>query len=153
MSSIKIRSEHKGAIESNKAEYYKMLKEVDKLDNLLKKERLIDKTTDADLENENDKYNYLSGKIKKQNNNLSKANQMGNEIIGNQNLTMEELVRQRNKLNSANSGLEEVEHNLSLHDQFIGVMNNRELYSKLKMVFIIILLFIANMIVLKIKLF
>lgn len=154
MSSIKLRNEYKGAIDSNKAEYFKMNKEVDKLDLMIKKERLIDKTTDSDLgSEESDKYNYLSGKVNKQNNNLNKANQMGNEIVTTQGKTMEELIRQREKLKSANNTISEVEQTLSLHDQFVACMNNRELFAKLKLVFVIVLLGIANLIVLNIKLF
>jgi chromosome segregation ATPase len=153
MSTINIRKENKGAIDSNKAEYYKMIKEIEKLEINIKKERLLDKANDMDIETENDKYDYLGGKLKKQNNSLNKANNVGNEVINTQAKTMEELVRQRTKLTTANDGLNEVEQNLSLHDQFVGVMNDRELYTKLKLVFVIVVLSIANLIVLRIKLF
>ena len=131
-----------------------MMKDVEKIDTQLKKEKLIDKSIEAEheMENDSDKFNYLSGKINKQNNSLNKASQMGKEITSTQNKTLDELVRQRNKLQHTNNLVTEVEHTLSLHDQLVGVMGNRELYNKLKLVGIVVLLFIADVIVLSIKL-
>ena len=146
----KIRHEYIGAIRSNKTEYDKMIKEIDKIHNQLKKERLLDNTVEP--ENEGDKYNYLNKKMLKQNNNLVRAQQMGNEITETQDKTLEELVRQKNKLKGANEMMGEVEQSLSLHDQLLGVMSNRELFNKLKLVSIVILLLFADLLVLYIKL-
>ncbi len=150
MSSISIRNEHKGAIESSKSEYFKMFKEIEKLENYIKKERLIEKGM-VDEPDESENYNFLNNKIKNQNVNLKVANKEGSEVIDNQTNTMIELQRQRGKLENVNEDLGQVESSLSLHDQFVGVMKNRELCRKLKLVVIILLLFMANVIVLYLK--
>jgi hypothetical protein len=127
-----------------------MVKEIDKIHNQLKKEKLLDYQVEP--ENEGDKYNYLSNKLNKQNNNLAKAQQMGLDITNTQDKTLEELVRQKNKLKGANDMMGEVEQKLSLHDQILGVMSNRELFNKLKLCLIAILLLFADLLVLYIKL-
>jgi hypothetical protein len=127
-----------------------MVKEIDKIHNQLKKEKLID--YQVEHENEGDKYNYLSNKLNKQNNNLAKAQKMGVEITNTQDKTLEELVRQKNKLKGANDMMGEVEQKLSLHDQILGVMSNRELFNKLKLCLIAVLLLFADLLVLYIKL-
>jgi hypothetical protein len=127
-----------------------MVKEIDKIHNQLKKEKLLDYQVEP--ENEGDKYNYLSNKLNKQNNNLAKAQQMGLDITSTQDKTLEELVRQKNKLKAANDMMGEVEQKLSLHDQILGVMSNRELFNKLKLCLIAVLLLFADLLVLYIKL-
>lgn len=98
-----------------------------------------------------DKYKLLNNKLDKQNNDLVKAKNIHHNIIDTQTKTAEALVDQRKRLENTKAKLEEVEQTLSIQDQIFGVMNNRELYSKAKLVFIIILLFFANLIVLYIK--
>jgi hypothetical protein len=130
-----------------------MTKDIDKIDLQLKKDRLIEKNleTHSDGDRNDDKYDYLGNKITKQNKNLKKAEKMGKEIENTQNLTYEELRRQRERLQHTNGVVTEVEETLSLHDQLFGVMNNRELYNKLKLVVVIALLFLADILVLWIK--
>ncbi len=128
-----------------------MIKDIEKIDLQLKKERLIDKSTD-DHEDSGEKFNYLHGKINKQNNQLNNAVKMGKEITKNQDLTYIELKNQRDKLQKANNMMTEVEQTLSLHDQLVGVVNNRDLFNKLKLVLIVALLFLADVLVLYIKL-
>jgi hypothetical protein len=128
-----------------------MIKDIEKIDLQLKKERLIDKSTD-DQEDSGEKFNYLHGKINKQNIQLNNAVKMGKEITTNQDLTYIELKNQRDKLQKANNMMTEVEQTLSLHDQLVGVINNRDLFNKLKLVVIVALLFIADVLVLYIKL-
>ncbi len=129
-----------------------MIKEIDKIHNQIKKERLIDKSIEVDHENEGDKYNYLNNKLNRQNKNLAKAQQMGVDINTTQDKTLMELQRQKDKLRNANDMMGEVEQTLSLHDQIVGVMSNRELFNKLKLVAIVLMLFIADLLVLYIKL-
>jgi hypothetical protein len=150
--SEKLRKEHIGAIKNNKFEYEKMLKEVEKLELDLKKEKLLDKSIQPDNDDENEKLGKFSKKIDKQNKQLGKAARIGKEITTNQDMTLVELKRQRDKLEKTNNIVNEVENTLSLHDQLVGVMNNRELFNKLKLVGIVVLLFIADILVLYIKL-
>jgi hypothetical protein len=153
MSSIKIRNEYKGAIDSNKSEFIKSLREIEKLDQQIKKEKLIDKTTDPDFENESLKYQYLNKRLQSQNTNLTHASTTANDITTSQTRTLEELYRQKKKLISTNETVTEIEKTLSLHDQIFQVMNNRELFNKFKLVLIAALLFLANFIVIYIKFF
>jgi len=128
-----------------------MLKEIEKIETQLKKERLIDKSTEDHEDSGNEKYNYLNSKINKQNNQLNNALRTGKEITTNQNLTILELQNQKQKLINANKMMGEVEQTLSLHDQLVGVINNRELFNKLKLVAIIAMLFIADCLIIYVK--
>lgn len=128
-----------------------MLKEIEKIETQLKKERLIDKSTEDNEDSGNEKYNYLNSKINKQNNQLNNALRTGKEITTNQNLTILELQNQKQKLINANKTMGEVEQTLSLHDQLVGVINNRELFNKLKLVAIIAMLFIADCLIIYVK--
>jgi len=150
--SEKFRKEYIGAIKNNKFEYEKMLKEIEKLELDLKKEKLIDKSTQPYDEDENEKLGKFSKRIDKQNNQLTKAARIGKEITTNQDMTLVELKRQRDKLEKTNNIVNDVENTLSLHDQLVGVMNNRELFNKLKLVGIVVLLFIADILGIYIKL-
>ena len=58
---------------------------------------------------------------------------------------------QGERLAGINTKLVEIEQNLSLNEQIVGVMANRELFYKLKLGLIVMLLFIADLIVLYIK--
>lgn len=146
-----MRKEYIGSIRSTKSDFDNITKEIDKIHNQLKKERLLDSSQDIEHDQDSDKYHYLNNKLSKQNNNLNKVTQMGKEINSTQDKTLEELLRQKQKLRSADEMLTEVEQTLSLHDQIIQVMGNRELFQKLLLVFIIILLFVANILVIYIK--
>jgi hypothetical protein len=128
-----------------------MLKEIEKIETQLKKERLIDKSTEDHEESNSEKYNYLHGKINKQNTQLGNALRTGKEITTTQNLTFIELQNQKQKLMNANKMVGEVEQTLSLHDQLVGVINNRELFNKLKLVAIIVMLFIADCLIVYVK--
>jgi hypothetical protein len=128
-----------------------MLKEIEKIETQLKKERLIDKSTEDHEDSNSEKYNYLHGKINKQNTQLGNALRTGKEITTTQNLTFIELQNQKQKLMNANKMVGEVEQTLSLHDQLVGVINNRELFNKLKLVAIVAMLFIADCLVVYVK--
>jgi hypothetical protein len=154
ISSIKIRNEYKGAIDNIKSEYLKTIKEVEKLEVVLNKERLIDTTSPPDFDMENShKYQYLSSKLDDQNKTLKNVNQTGNEIIKTQQVTLNELDKQKNQIIKIDQTVGDVEHHLSLHDQIFEVMNNRELFNKLKLVLVVVLLLFADILVLYIKLF
>jgi hypothetical protein len=154
ISSIKIRNEYKGDIDSCKSEYLKTIKELDKLEVTLNKERLIESTTNSDFDKDNaQKYKILDSKLSEQNKTLKSANKMGDDIVKTQANTLYELDRQKNQIIKIDGTLSEVEEQMSIHDQIFGVMNNRELFNKLKLFVIVALLFFADILVLYIKLF
>jgi len=154
ISSIKIRNEYKGQIDNCKSEYLKTIKEVEKLEIILNKERLIDSTTPSDFDMENShKFQFLNSKLEDQNKTLRGANKTGNEIIKTQTVVLNELDKQKNQIVKIDQTVSEVEEHLSIHDQIFQVMNNRELYNKLKLVVVIVLLLFADILVLYIKLF
>lgn len=151
-----MRREHKGTIDSLKSEYDKNVKEIKKMEEKVKEERLMEKTVDPDFENinnkNNDKRKYMANKINTTTDTLRSAIVMSSEAIRNQERTTEEIIRQNGVLRETNMKVDEVYQELSLHDQIFGVMANRELFNKMKLVFVIALLFVADLIVLYIKL-
>lgn len=126
---------------------------MEKIDTQIKKEKLFENINDPEQESKSDNLKFLSNRLDKQNNNLNKANLTGSNIIETQTRTAKELERQRGVLTNANDMITEVEKELSLHDQLVNVMNNRELFNKLKLVIVIALLFIADILILYIKFF
>lgn len=154
MSSIKIRNDFKGAVDNCKSEYLKAIKDIDKLEVIFNKERLIESTTHSDFDMENaHKYQFLNSKLDDQNKTLGDANKTGNEIIKTQTIILNELDKQKNQLDKIDQTVSEVEEHLSIHDQIFQVMNNRELFNKLKLVVVVVLLLFADILVLYIKLF
>jgi hypothetical protein len=129
-----------------------MLTDVQKLDLSLKNEKLLERSVDPNYESESHKNKFLAKKVEKTTNNLGKANNTANEIIDRDKMTAKELEQQRRRMEHVNEELGEVESKLSLLQQIFGVLENKELANKLKLLFIVILLGIANLIILYIKL-
>ena len=153
-SSIKIRNEYKGEIDNCKSEYLKTIKELDKFEVTLNKERLVESSTNNDFDKDNArKYKILDSKLSDQNTTLKNANRMGDVIVITQANTLKELDRQKNQITKIDENVSEVEEQMSIHDQIFHVMNNRELFNKLKLVLVVALLFFADILVLYIKLF
>ena len=75
----------------------------------------------------------------------------GDNIIKINQNTIGHLNNQGERLHGINKDLANIEQNLSVTDQIIGVMGNRDLFYKLKLVAMMILLFIADIIILYFK--
>ena len=143
----KVRSEFKSAVEANRLEYKKMIKEIDKFDNQIKNDSLVYKSKTIYDQREN-----IPERMINNTNNLKASATMANEIVDRDKLTAEELRRQGNQLQGIHDTMDTVEHNLTLVQQITAVMKRNDLKYKIKLYFIVILLFIADFIVLYIKL-
>lgn len=152
MVSPNVRRDNKGAVEAVRIELNKAKVELSKLDQQLKADRLMDKSAENDYENDSDKKRFIANKIERNTNNLSMANNMANSIIDTNKVTVVELQNQRQRMNNVNKELGEVESKLTLLGQVFDVMKNKELFNKLKLVLIVVLLGLANLIVLYLKL-
>ena len=64
----------------------------------------------------------------------------------------EALVDQGKKLKDANIKLDNIDQNLTLHNQLLGVVKNKALFSKLKIYFIVLMFFFGDLLMLYIKL-
>ena len=141
------RLEFNGIIENNKMEYKKILNQIEKIQNDLNNQIL---TPQLQFEIK-DKKNYIANKMINNNQNLKYSSNTANEIIDRDNLTAQELKRQKEVLINTHNKLAQVEENLTLIQQIHDIMKNNNLFYRFKLYIIIILLFIANIIILFIK--
>ena len=95
--------------------------------------------------------NELNGEIEYNTNTLKETNKTANEIIDRNNMMNEELKRQGNVLLNVHLKIGETEENLTVIQQLRQVMQNRDLFYRLKLYVMAILLFFANILVLYIK--
>ena len=147
-SSGSIRQQFKGKIESNRIEYKKLIKEIDKLD-LQIKSSLFPSNNNKLLGDQ--KYNILNEKLIGNTNNLIASSKTANEIEERDKLTAEELKRQGNVLMNVRSKIDVVESNLTLIQQINDIMNYSDLFYRFKLVLIAIGLFFAIVFVLYMK--
>ena len=141
------RLEFNGIIENNKMEYKKILKQIEKIQNELNNQ-ILTPQLQFDIK---DKRNYIANKMINNNQNLKYSSNTANEIIDRDNLTAQELKRQKEVLINTHNKIGEVEENLTLIQQIHDIMKNNNLFYRFKLYIIIILLFIANIIILFIK--
>ena len=141
------RLEFNGIIENNKMEYKKILNQIEKIQNDLNNQIL---TPQLQFEIK-DKKNYIANKMINNNQNLKYSSNTANEIIDRDNLTAQELKRQKEVLINTHNKIAQVEENLTLIQQIHDIMKNNNLFYRFKLYIIIILLFIANIIILFIK--
>ena len=143
-----IRQQFKGKIESNRIEYKKLIKEIDKLD-LQIKSSLFPSNNNKPLGDQ--KYNILNEKLIGNTNNLIASSKTANEIEERDKLTAEELKRQGNVLMNVRSKIDVVESNLTLIQQINDIMNYTDLFYRFKLILIAIGLFFAIVFVLYMK--
>jgi hypothetical protein len=142
-----IRLEFNGIIENNKMEYKKILKQIEKIQSELNNQ-ILTPQLQFDIK---DKRNYIANKMINNNQNLKYSSNTANEIIDRDKLTAQELKRQKEVLINTHNKIGEVEENLTLIQQIHDIMKNNNLFYRFKLYIIIILLFIANIIILFIK--
>ena len=142
-----IRLEFNGIIENNKMEYKKILKQIEKIQNELNNQ-ILTPQLQFDIK---EKRNYIANKMINNNQNLKYSSNTANEIIDRDKLTAQELKRQKEVLINTHNKIGEVEENLTLIQQIHDIMKNNNLFYRFKLYIIIILLFIANIIILFIK--
>ena len=142
-----IRLEFNGIIENNKMEYKKILKQIEKIQSELNNQ-ILTPQLQFDIK---DKRNYIANKMINNNQNLKYSSNTANEIIDRDKLTAIELKRQKEVLINTHNKIGEVEENLTLIQQIHDIMKNNNLFYRFKLYIIIILLFIANIIILFIK--
>ena len=95
--------------------------------------------------------NELKEQIEYNTNTLKETNKTANEIIDRNNMMNTELKRQGNVLLNVHLKMGETEENLTIIQQLRQVMQNQDLFYRLKLYGMAILLFIANILVLYIK--
>ena len=95
--------------------------------------------------------NELKEQIEYNTNTLKDTNKTANEIVDRTNMMNAELKRQGNVLLNVHLKVGETDENLSVIKQIRQVMQNRDLFYRLKLYAMAILLFFANILVLYIK--
>lgn len=93
----------------------------------------------------------VAKKIDNNTKNLRGANRTANEIVDRDKMTLVELKHQGDRLVNVSEQLHEVESELSLIQQITDVMGHNDLYYRLKLYAIVILLGFAIIIILSLK--
>ena len=137
-------------INSNKIEFNKIKEEVKTLENKIKLNLMGNNSKYKYLEEERDN-NLLKDKIENNTNKIFHTTKTANEIIDRNQMVTTELKRQGDALLDIHLKMGETEENLSLVQQLRQVMQNNDLFYRLKLYAMAILLFIANIIILFIK--
>ena len=137
-------------INSQKIEFNKTKEEVKTIDNKIKLNLIGNnsKYTYKEVERDN---NLLRDKIENNTNKIIDTTKTANEIIDRDKIITSELKKQGNQLLDIHLKMGETEENLSLVQQLRQVMQNNDLFYRLKLYGMAILLFIANIIILFVK--
>ena len=137
-------------INSHKLEFNKIKAEIKTLENKIKLQ-LIGNNTKYEYREEQIDNNALKDKIENNTNKIVETTKAANEIIDRDKMITTELKRQGNVLLDIHLKMGEAEENLSIVQQLRQVMQNNDLFYRLKLYAMAILLFIANIIILFIK--
>ena len=137
-------------ISSHKIEFNKTKEEIKTLENKIKL-HLIGNVPNYIYKEEERDNNLLKDKIENNTNNIVETTKTANEIIDRDKMITTELKRQGNALLDIHLKMGETEENLSIVQQLRQVMQNNDLFYRLKLYAMAILLFIANIIILFIK--
>ena len=148
-SSGKTRNEYKGMINSHKIEFNKSKEEIKILESKIKLQ-LIGNNNIIYREQKRDN-NLLKEKIENNTNKIIETTKTADEIIDRSKMVTAELKRQGDVLLGVHLKMGEAEENLSLVQQLRQVMQNNDLFYRLKLYAMAILLFIANIIILFVK--
>ena len=137
-------------INSQKIEFNKTKEEIKTLDNKIKLNLIGNNSKYIYKEVERDN-NLLRDKIENNTNKIIDTTKTANEIIDRDKIITSELKKQGNQLLDIHLKMGETEENLSLVQQLRQVMQNNDLFYRLKLYGMAILLFIANIIILFVK--
>ena len=137
-------------INSNKIEFNKINEEIKTLENKIKLQ-LIGNDSKFIYNEEEINNDLLKDKIENNTNKIIQSTQTANEIIGRDKMITTELKRQGDVLLGIHLKMGETEENLSIVQQLRQVMQNNDLFYRLKLYAMAILLFIANIIILFVK--
>lgn len=149
----KMRNEVKTQLENIKNDHKKLAYDIEKVEMKTKQDFLtVNPNRELPLpKDEKERLKNLANKLENQNKDLFTANKTQNNILSLQENTMLNLNDQGQRLEGINAKIGEIEENLSLSEQIVGVMANRELFYRFKLALIVFLLFLADIIVLYIK--
>ena len=142
-----IRKEFKGVISTNKLQYKKLVDECKEIEGVLrlgsgiKEEGRINQTSSL----------FLQSKIDANSSSLLEGSKTAEEIITRDKMTVAELQKQGEILLGIDQKVNEAEENLTVVEQIRQVMQNNELFYRLKLWAMVVLLFFANILMLIIK--
>ena len=117
------------------------------LGDLEKQENLLVK----DSKYESDPNKRIKNTMEEQKKDVNEIGKSLNRTIATSTAAMTTLQEQKQQILGIIDQTHEAEKELSLHDQFFGVMANRELFNRLKLAAMAVLLFIAIILVIYIK--
>ena len=137
-------------INSNKMEFNKIKDEMRTLESKVRLQLVGNDNNIVYNEQERDN-NLLKDKIKNNTNKIKQTTKTADEILDRGKMITNELKRQGDVLLGIHLKMGEAEENLSLVQQLRQVMQNNDLFYRLKLYAMAVLLFIANIIIIFVK--
>ena len=137
-------------INSNKMEFNKIKDEMRTLESKVRLQLVGNDNNIVYNEQERDN-NLLKDKIESNTNKIKQTTKTADEILDRGKMITNELKRQGDVLLGIHLKMGEAEENLSLVQQLRQVMQNNDLFYRLKLYAMAVLLFIANIIILFVK--
>ena len=137
-------------INSNKMEFNKIKDEMKTLESKVRLQLVGNDNNIVYNEQERDN-NLLKDKIESNTNKIKQTTKTADEILDRGKMITNELKRQGDVLLGIHLKMGEAEENLSLVQQLRQVMQNNDLFYRLKLYAMAVLLFIANIIILFVK--
>ena len=137
-------------INSNKMEFNKIKDEMKTLESKVRLQLVGNDNNIVYNEQERDN-NLLKDKIESNTNKIKQTTKTADEILDRGKMITNELKRQGDVLLGIHLKMGEAEENLSLVQQLRQVMQNNDLFYRLKLYAMAVLLFIANIIIIFVK--
>ena len=137
-------------INSNKMEFNKVKDEMKTLESKVRLQLVGNDNNIVYNEQERDN-NLLKDKIESNTNKIKQTTKTADEILDRGKMITNELKRQGDVLLGIHLKMGEAEENLSLVQQLRQVMQNNDLFYRLKLYAMAVLLFIANIIIIFVK--
>ena len=137
-------------INSNKMEFNKIKDEMRTLESKVRLQLVGNDNNIVYNEQERDN-NLLKDKIESNTNKIKQTTKTADEILDRGKMITNELKRQGDVLLGIHLKMGEAEENLSLVQQLRQVMQNNDLFYRLKLYAMAVLLFIANIIIIFVK--
>lgn len=148
--SANLRSQFRGSIEEKKTKLIRLKKDFERE---LERRRLQEISRDSDLNEKNFKRKLLgTERLDEMNSRMGKVGDRMGEINRNFAVAANELNDQEKAMDRIIEKTNSTNEKLTVHQQILGVMQNRELWRKLKLILIVGVLIVGNIVVLVIKL-
>lgn len=140
---VSSRKDYKSKMDNSKIKLNQTRRKVEKLEDEFNKKQ--NEKEEPLLVKHNVKFTQMKEDVNKE---IDVAKDTSNNL----DIGIDALRQQRDKIEMNRRKIENINESLSLHDQFMSVVNNRAMFNKVKLYFIVLMFFIGDLLMLYIKL-